>query len=255
MMNKKFGIALIALLPALCLSLGLAACGGENGGPVGHVHTYTVENVCSGCGDKWEYTEGLSYMLDTETDTYMVTGVNTALDGVEELALVIPYGYQGKFVTAIRGDAFNNSMAEEYSKLTSVTIPGSVKTIGTRAFACCNALTSIELPKSVTEIGSAAFSYCVELTSITLPDGVTEIGSAAFSYCVELTSIEIPKSVTEIGSGAFSYCVELTEIHYAGTIDEWKEIKKTDELEPQVSNYTVVCTDGTIAADGTETTK
>ena len=93
-MNKKFWVILLTLLTALCLCLGLSACGGndnpgettnpgeqggtsetdpgEQGGetnPPTHVHSYTVENECSVCGAKWEFTDGLTYELDESTDT------------------------------------------------------------------------------------------------------------------------------------------------------------------------------------------
>ena len=46
------------------------------------------------------------------------------------------------------------------SRLTSVTIPGSVTTIGDYAFRKCTGLTSVTIPNSVTTIGSRAFYEC-----------------------------------------------------------------------------------------------
>ena len=85
--------------------------------------------------------------------------------------------------------------------LTSVTIPGSVTSIGNGAFQS-NKLTSVTIPSSVTYIGYNAFAFN-ELTSVTISDGVTEIGNEAFKYN-KLTSVTIPSSVTKIGKDAFS---------------------------------------------------
>ncbi len=97
-------------------------------------------------------------------------------------------------------------------KLTSVTIPNSVTSIGFSAFSRCSGLTSITIPNSVTSIGGGAFSDCSSLTSITIPNSVTSIGRFIFSDCSSLTSITIPNSVTSIGYNAFSGCFSLTSI-------------------------------------------
>ena len=61
-MRHKFLASALSVAATLCLGLGFSACGDEtdqNSAPEVHHHTYTVDNVCSGCGDVWEYTEGL----------------------------------------------------------------------------------------------------------------------------------------------------------------------------------------------------
>ena len=98
------------------------------------------------------------------------------------------------------------------SMLTSITIPGSVTSIGASAFEGCTGLTSITIPGSVTSIGASAFYRCTSLTSITIPDSVTSIGGSAFYECYNLTSITIPDSVTSIGGSAFCRCYNLTSI-------------------------------------------
>ena len=128
--------------------------------------------------------------------------------------------------------------------LTSITIPDSVTSIGSYAFAATE-LTDITIGKNVTSIGLGAFAKCPGLTSIIVEKGntqyhnygnclietksktlilgcknsviptdgsVTSVGDAAFSNCTRLTSITIPDRVTSIGNSAFRGCTGLTSI-------------------------------------------
>ena len=156
--------------------------------------------------------------------------------------IVIPeeVTYQGttRRVTRIGEQAFM------YLTLTSVTIPGSVTSIGEYAFGYCYGLTSITIPGSVTSISNSSI-HCRDLASIivekdnpvydsrdncnaiietasntlitgcknsTIPNGVTSIGFHSFSYCSGLASITIPESVTSIGEWAFRGCSSLTSV-------------------------------------------
>ena len=107
----------------------------------------------------------------------------------------------------IAGNAFHYC-----KKLTSITIPDSVTSIGDFAFQYCTGLTSITIPDSVTSIGDYAFYECYGLTSITILDSVTSIGEYAFYDCFNLTSVTIGDSVTSIGHYAFCSCSRLTSI-------------------------------------------
>lgn len=69
--------------------------------------------------------------------------------------------------------------------ITSVTIPGTVTTINTRAFAY-NPIKNITIPNSVTTIASKAFS-ANNLSNITLPSSVTNLASDAFDSNATIT--------------------------------------------------------------------
>ena len=102
---------------------------------------------------------------------------------------------------------------KDCSRLTSLTLPVGITSIGYDAFAYCSGLTSLTLPAGITSIGEYAFSGCSGLTSLTLPAGITSIDKCAFSGCSRLTSLTLPAGITSIGEFAFSYCSGLTSIY------------------------------------------
>lgn len=137
--------------------------------------------------------------------------------------------------------------------LYSVSIPNSVTTISTTAFAenaslnryivdegnpafatkdgvlfnknftelrqCPNMKSSeYTIPDGVEIIGDKAFRNCSGLTSATIPNSVRTIGEWAFFDCNKLTSITIPNSVNTIGNNAFSLCTGLASVTLGNNI-------------------------------------
>ena len=75
------------------------------------------------------------------------------------------------------------------SELTSITIPNSVKTIGSHAFRDCSGLTAIGIPENVTSIEYSTFSGCTALASVIIPSSVTMIDEYAFGECLKLRDV------------------------------------------------------------------
>ena len=90
--------------------------------------------------------------------------------------------------------------------LTSVTIPGSVESMGSSIFSNNLNLTTAILKDGISEIASNMFAGCSALTSVIIPDGVTNIGENAFSDCNALTSLKLPESLTSLGENVFRNC-------------------------------------------------
>ena len=75
-----------------------------------------------------------------------------------------------------------------------VIVPGEYKdkpvvAIGVKAFSGCDKVTSITLPSSIKTIGVGAFTNCAGLTSITIGRGVEIVGYGAFNFCSNLKFI------------------------------------------------------------------
>ena len=125
----------------------------------------------------------------------------------------------------IADSAFDSSC----KKLTNITVPDSVTSIGNCAFLGCSGLTSITIPDSVTSIGESVFQACTSLTSVTIGNGLTSIDDYAFYHCRSLTSITIPDGIISIGYDAFFDCSSLTDVYYSGSEEQWQAINIDSE--------------------------
>ncbi len=140
---------------------------------------------------------------------YSVSGNTVSIDFYlgNEQNLTLPDMIGGFPVTNINTGAFLGK-----SQIKSVTLPASLKIVGSYAFFGCTNMTVVSIPEGVTNIGEGAFLGCVNLAEIKLPSTVFSIGPDAFSLCASVTSVSIPDIAWYVGGGAFSYCVNLKEI-------------------------------------------
>ena len=93
-------------------------------------------------------------------------------------------------------------------------------------------ITDLTVPASVKEIGTYTFSNCVNLLSVTIENGVESIGDFAFYGCINLTSVTIPKSVTDIGKKLFFdvYSSKMQRIAFEDA-HGWSVFNSADESE------------------------
>ena len=134
------------------------------------------------------------------------------------------------------------------SGITSIVIPGSVKTVGALAFFQSyiekatiedgveildsaafrsSGLKEITIPGSVKEIKDSCFSEIWGLSKVTINNGVEKIDGGAF-YGTAIKEIEIPASVLTIDDSAFSGCGMIQTINVA--IDNQNYSSQNDSL-------------------------
>ncbi len=123
-------------------------------------------------------------------------------------------------VAAIEAVAFKGC-----ENLEKINIPDGLSSLESRIFEGCQNLREIMIPGSVTRIGANAFSDCVSLNKIVLSEGLIRIDAAPFLACNALVQLNIPVSVKEIDSSAFNDCDNFKDIYYAGTKEQWEEVK------------------------------
>ena len=180
---------------------------------------YTTTSTINGV------TANLQYKLDEKNQVIELKCLNA-----EEISgeLTVPSTVDGKTVFSVGGDAFRDS------KITSLTIPSSVKKLGYKAFYGCSSLSKINLgqvesisfdvfddctslkeitiPKTLNDAGlSGAFIGCTNLKNIILEQGLTIIPATIFEK-TPIESIAIPSSVKEIGYNAFKGCTNLSKV-------------------------------------------
>ena len=98
------------------------------------------------------------------------------------------------------------------SKITEISIPASVKTIGSYAFGWCTELKEVYLPDSITVINEHTFGACLGLVQAHLPAALTEIKRSGFERCPSLKEIVLPAGVTKLGDYVFHDCDSLTSL-------------------------------------------
>lgn len=158
-------------------------------------------------------------------------GLLTGYEG-DETEVVIPAG----FVKGIGDGVFSGR------DITVVTIPGSVRRVGTHAFAGCTALKDVRIEAGVADIGAFAFAGCTRLESATIPAGARRLGGGIFNGCTGLTGLSVHESVTEIAPGALAGTEILEAITYTGRKAQWEKLVVGKERD--FAGKKVYCQDG-----------
>ena len=138
----------------------------------------------------YDSREGCNAIIETATNTLIAGCINTRIpEGVVNIA-------QDVFVGA--------------EKLTDITLPASIRTIGEAAFVH-SGIVEINIPEGVTRLERYTFQYCENMGKVTLPQSLLTIETAALSHC-GYKELIIPENVTTIGDYAFDYCELLEKV-------------------------------------------
>lgn len=137
-------------------------------------------------------------------------------------------------VTSIANNAFKGN-----KNITKVVIGANVTTIGKNAFNGCKKLKTVKIGKNVTAIKANAFKGCTALTSLTLPARVTKIGANAFSGCKKLKTLTIKsKKMTSktLAKNAFKGLTKTTTIKVPkNKLKDYKKLFKNKGLSSKVA--------------------
>ena len=194
---------------------------------------YGALEVHSGTSRIVNIDDYLFYSYDNTNSLLAYAGNDTLL--------TLPESYNGEnYAINVRAFHYND-------RITSVTIPDSVTSIGDKAFYDCPSLASVTIGDGVTSIGDDAFMSCDNLTNLHIGNQVTSIGDCAFNYCTKLTSIVLPVSIQTIYNYAFSNCKNVESVVFEGTVEQWNKITKYAEWNKSFSITEVVCTDGIVS--------
>lgn len=155
-------------------------------------HTY-VDCVCERCGYQTSLDKEHHQMF---FDEYAAAAAGMELTG--DVVIPSEITYEGESYEII---GIGYALCYGNKSITSVTLPDTIKYIGSHAFDYCENMASCNLPDGLVSIGTAAFQCCFSLKHIDLPDSIRTIGNFAFNHCssADNSSIRIPSSIELLG--------------------------------------------------------
>lgn len=168
------------------LSLNLLSSGAFAGAKINNVEIGSTDSMVSSSGI---YIPSCKNLI-IRGGTIDGTSGTISLSVLENLTLKSAVKFIGK-----------SHFSPCFDTLKSVTIENGIVEIPPSCFSNCSKITEITIPASITSIGESAFSG-TSLKNLEIPNGVQTIGKSAFSN-TRLVSVSVPASVTTIGENAF----------------------------------------------------
>ena len=162
-----------------------------------------------------KFIDGIVY--EEYNETYAQVKSSSQEIEIADILAKVNINGQEYVVDSIASRAFFNS------KMTSVLIPSSIRSIGEKAFYGCKGLTTLEIPSSVNYLGENAFEKCTAIEIVSISTALKVIPEGTLYGCKSLRSVVIPSSKTFIGKRAFEQCDNLPLVilpQYMTLIDE-----------------------------------
>ena len=123
--------------------------------------------------------------------------------------------------------------------ITSVITCPTLRSIGDWAFIWAD-ISTISLPETLKSIGTYTFYKASLSGTVALPDSLTQLGASAFSGCEKVEAIQIGSGLTDIPKDAFDGCKPKTI-----TVNNRRE----DVTIPKIDGVTVTYTIPSLTAD------
>ena len=179
--------------------------------------------------EEFLYNGNIYYQIN-EQDEVVITRSRASVTEAE-----IPAEIDGMAVTEIMDSAFR-----ERTRLTTVVLPDTVRTIGDYAFHGCTRLTTVVIPDTVRIIGDYAFNQCSSLENIEIPPTVEYLGwsvlkgtpwldaqpdgciiagdSILIAYKGNAPHVTVPDGVKAIAGCAFENCSSIMSVDIPGSV-------------------------------------
>lgn len=124
--------------------------------------------------------------------------------------------------------------------ITSVITCPTLRSIGDWAFIWAD-ISTISLPETLKSIGTYTFYKASLSGTVALPDSLTQLGASAFSGCEKVEAIQIGSGLKDIPANAFAGCTNLKTI----TVNNrWEDV-----TIPKIDGVTVTYTIPSLTAD------
>ena len=187
----------------------------------------------SGCQNLKSFTMGKS-MTELSNDMFSyVHNISTVIWNAKNFTSDLGAFRTSNVTSLVFGDSVEYIPSNLVSrKITTITIPASVKRIGYDAFKYSNALAEVHYKGTIDDWCRIKFmnrystpNYHAknllinnqEVTKVVIPADVDTIHPGAFYGCGKLSSIEIPYTVKVLGEEAFGECRKLYDIYCHAT--------------------------------------
>lgn len=156
------------------------------------------EDKGNGSEDSTDYSSDYIYHFTHDDFVGKVCTIDEYI-GTDHI-VEIPEKIEGITVLNINDEAFYKN-----TNVTKITVPETVKRIGTRAFSGCIGLVEINLPETLWYLGIRVFEDCTLLESLKIPKGIEDVPAYLCWKCSSLKSIVIPYGVKTIGDSSFYF--------------------------------------------------
>ncbi len=100
----------------------------------------------------------------------------------------------------------------------SISLPDSVKELGSCLFENSKALEKVKLPSEITELPPYLFSGCSALAKVTMPSAVSSFPEGLFKNCESLPEIPFRAGITELAESVFEGCSSLKSLVIPSTV-------------------------------------